>query len=462
LRQGRNSAFFNLVFLILAILSAGNCFALDFSVFVVRGFEGKGPLEFNYPEDLLITEDGRIIVADQKNNRLQVLGKDGDFIRFIPQLQQLSESADEAEKIANQKNFEELQNQLKKPAGLAMDKDGRLYVSCQDTNQILIIDFESGKLLGKLGKTGKGQGQLRSPMDIDVDSSGRIAVAEWRNQRVQILDQNGKCLKEIIYNEETKRGYKPVSPRGVFWTVEGKLLVTYPLFNQVVCWNVDNGELLWRYGIKGSDRGMLHNPSYITNSTDGRFLISDTLNHRLVEISRDGKYYQNYNVRKGSAPGRLISPRGIMLNKEGTLVIADQGNNRIHFFQPGQATLMLREVKELALKDDWQSAMPKIERILYLQPNNSQARELMVNALYYFGDKAFAEGEYLKAEENFRRVLRYRPDDPNIPEKLDAIFWASNQGLIANVVFGIIAIVVALILIWILKVIVYRFILSRK
>lgn len=443
----------------LMLASAG--FALDLSDFVVRGFEGKGPLEFNTPEDLILTEDGRIVIADQKNNRIQVLTKEGNFIRFIPQLPALPENTDPAVMQAAKENFAQLQKLLKKPVGLAFGPDRNLYISCQDADAIAIVEFESGKLLGTLGKSGKGQGQLRSPMDIDISSDGRIAVAEWRNQRVQILDGEGKCRREIIYNEESKRGYKPVSPRGVFWTVEGKLLVSYPLFNQVVCWNIETGEIEWRYGIKGRDRGMLNNPSFFALSPEGRFLISDTLNHRIVEITRDGKYHFNYPIRKGSGPGRLISPRGLMVNKEETLVVSDQGNNRVHLFQPGQATLMLREVKELALKDDWGAAMPKIERILYLKPNESQARELMVNALYYFGDKAFGEGDYLKSEEYFRRVLRYRPDDPNIPQKLDAIFWASNQGLIANVVFGIIAVIIALILIWILKIVISRFVFSR-
>ena len=447
--------------LICMLLVASSGFALDLAEFVVRGFEGKGPLEFNTPEDLILSRDGRIIVADQKNNRIQVLTNEGNFIRFIPQIRQAPESSDAAIKKAAQENFDRLQDLMKKPTGLAFDKEQRLYVSCQDSDTILIIDFETGEMLGSLCKSGKGQGELRSPMDIDISHDGRIAVAEWRNQRVQILDDQGKCLKEIIYNEEAKRGYKAVSPRGVFWTVDGKLIVTYPLFNQVVCWNIELGQIEWRYGIKGRDRGMLNNPSYVANAPEGRFLISDSMNHRIVEITRDGKFHFNYPIRKGSAPGRLISPRGLMVNRDETLVVADQGNNRIHLFQPGQATLMLREVKELALKDDWVSAMPKIERILYLKPNESQARELMVNALYYFGDRAFAEGDFLKSEEYFRRVLRYRPDDPNIPQKLDAIFWASNQGLIANVVFGIIAVIIALILIWILKVMITRLIFNR-
>jgi len=117
---------------------------------------------------------------------------------------------------------------------------------------------------------------------------------------------------------------------------------------------------------------------------------------------------------------------------------------------------MLREVKQFALKDDWESAMPRIEKILYLQPNNQQAIDLMVNGLYFFGNQAFNEKNYEKAEEFYRRVLRYKPEDPEIPQKLDAIFWAANQGLIATVIFGIIAVVVGLIIIWILKIFISR------
>jgi tetratricopeptide (TPR) repeat protein len=106
--------------------------------------------------------------------------------------------------------------------------------------------------------------------------------------------------------------------------------------------------------------------------------------------------------------------------------------------------------------------LPKIERILYLQPNNPQALDLMINGLYFFGNQAFNEGNYDKAEEFYRRILRYRPDDPAIPQKLDAIFWAANQGLIATTIFGIIATIVGLILVWILKVLLSRFIFSKS
>jgi len=452
-----------LLFSLLAI-SAGAETSLDFSVFNSKGFEGKGPLEFGSPEDLIITREGLIIVADHRNNRLQVLKGDGEFVGVVPNIAKIDESKFDAAALeARKKNLEELTTLFKKPVGLAQNSQGLLYVTLMESDKIAIVDPRNGALTGTLCKSGKGQGELYGPMDIDVSFDGRIAVAEWRNRRVQILNDEGKCLKELIYQEETKKGaLSAVAPRGVHWMSDGKLAVSYPLYNQVVCWEPNTGEVLWRYGgIKGNDKGMLNNPSFITSALGSNLLIADTLNHRIVEITGDGKYFEHHG-RRGSRPGALLSPRGIALNREEVLVISDQGNNRVHFFQPGQTTLMLREVKQMALKDDWDNAAPRIEQILYLQPNNSDAHELMVNALYYFGNRSFNAREYDKAEEFYRRILRYRPEDPNIPQKLDAIFWAVNQSLIASIVFGIIATIAGLILIWVLKLLISRFIFTQS
>ncbi len=456
--------------------------SLDLSVFSAKGFEGKGPLEFNVPEDLLLLPDGQILVADQRNNRLQLLTAEGDFVRAIPQLlasepvradgkKQTSAkslippkaASSSAALEAKNKFLAEVQRYFPRPTGLALDNQGRVYVTLSESDLIAIVDIASGNVVDTLGRSGRAQGELFGPMDIDLSHDGRIAVAEFRNRRVQILSEDGKCLKELIYQEETaKGGFNAVPPRGVHWLNDGNLVVTYPTFNQIVCWEPKDGAIVWRYGSqKGSEKGMLNSPSYISRSLNGNLLISDTLNHRIVEITRDGKFFEHYG-RRGSAPGRILMPRGLALNRDESLAISDQGNNRIHFFLPGQATLTLREAKQLALKDDWVSAMSRIERVLYLQPNNEQAHDLMVNALYYFGNKAFNERDYYKAEEFYRRVLRYRPDDANIPQKLDAIFWAANQGLIASIVFGIIAVIAGLIIIWIIKILLTRFIFTQS
>lgn len=459
------------LFILTLISVTGKC-SMDFSEFTTRGFEGKGPLEFNSPEDVVITRDGQIVVADQNNNRIQVFDAKGDFARFLPA--KVTEATIRFSPPANESNSErkareseenrlnKLQNSFREPLGIALDNIGNLYVSMMKDDIILIIDFKSGNVVGSIGKSGKQPGELYYPMDIDISSAGHIAVSEFRNKRVQILDVNGNCLKELRYQEQdAKNNISSIAPRGVHWTNDNRLIVTYPTYNQVVCWEPYEGAVIWRYGgIKGSNDGEMNNPSFICNGVDGSILVSDTLNHRITEISRTGKFNAHYGKR-GSAPGRIYVPRGIALTTDENLVIADQGNNRLHFFRPGQATLTLREAKQFALKDDWTNAITRISKVLYLQPNNEQARDLMVNALYYFGNEAFDKGDYIKAEENYRRVLKYRPEDSSIKEKLDAVFWASNQETIAIAVLVVVGIIVGLFCLWIGKVLVLR-LLNKK
>lgn len=430
--------------------------AMDLSVFQTRGFEGKGELEFNQPEDIVLAPDGNYVVADTNNNRLQVLSPHGDFVRIIPPPKAKNEALTATVVDTRPANVIKFQNTyFKKPVGLTFGSDGKLYCSLSSQDHIAVIDYTSGNLENVFGGNGKALGQLWMPMDIDIDDQNRIAVAEFRNRRVQILSSNGEGLKEIVYQEELPRaGYRRIEPRGVKWTADGDLIVTYPNYHQVVCWNINDGSIKWRYGGNkpGNDKGTLNNPSYVANGQETHLLVSDTKNGRIVEMTREGKFYEHHS-RKGSAPGRLNSPRGLFLGKDDNLAVVDSGNSRMHFFSPGQASMLLKEANDFAVHDDWLGVMHNAEKVLYLQPNNDQAINLMVNAYYYFGDKAFKEKDFDKAEDYYRRVLRYKPDDGNIPQKLDAIFWENNRPYIVTGIAIIVGFVALIILVWVLKLI---------
>ena len=422
--------------------------SLDFSVFNVRGFEGKGELEFNQPEDLVVAPDGNYIIADTNNNRLQVLDSSGNFLRIIPPPRPKNEALEATAVDTRPANVIKFQNNnFKRPVGLSFGPDGKLYCSLSTQDYIAVIDYASGNLERILGGHGKNSNQFWMPMDIDVNDNSMIAVAEFRNKRVQILDKEGNCQKEIIYQEETdKGGFRRLEPRGVKWTADGNIVITYPKYHQVVCWDLKDSSIKWRYGGNkpGIDRGCLNNPSYVCLAPDNHLLITDTQNGRVVEITKDGKYFHHHS-KKGSPPGRLNYPRGLFLNSDETLAVSDSGNSRVQFFSQGQASILLKEANTLALKDDWHGVMACAEKIIYLQPNNQQAMNLMVNAYYFFGDKAFKEKEYDKAEDYYRRVLRYKPDDGNIPQKLDAIFWENNRPYIITgiaIILGFIALII--------------------
>lgn len=455
-----------LFFLFIATVSQAK---LDFSDFATKGFEGKGKLEFHSPEDVIMTNDGQFIIADQRNNRLQVLDSKGDFVRFIPENKNkpVNILPPEKETPAQKKAREATEQWLSKcqstftaPIGLAMDSKGLLYVSMMNNHNILIIDFSTGQVIDALGGkvASRKQNEFFQPMDIDISPKDLLAVAEFKNNRVQIIDlSTKKCVKELIYQQQ-EENKKPVSlsPRGVHWTNDGRLLVSYPSYNQIVCWQPLSGEIIWRYGgYEGSEKGKLYNPSYICEGVDGGFLVTDTLNNRIVEISRDGKFVEHYSKR-GTAPGKLYGPRGLVLTPDENLFVIDQSNNRVQFFRPGQATLTLREAKQFALQDDWENAKLRIIKVLNLQPNNEQARDLMVNALYYFGDQAFNKGDYKTADDNYRSVMKYRPDDVNVKEKLDKVFWASNEQTITTAILIAVSAIGFLFCLWIVKMLVKR------
>ncbi|MFZ2959494.1 MAG: 6-bladed beta-propeller [Candidatus Ozemobacteraceae bacterium] len=467
--------------------------AIEYSNFVTRGFEGKGELEFILPEDIVAGPDGEIIVADQKNNRIQVLNPDLTFRRFIvinantvgfasvsaflnagtlSGTASGSSLASQTPKVAkapkapkagtkgdrNDADLATTSPHLDRPVGLALDRKGRLLVSSSGNSQIYIFQYSTGALLGVIGKKGRGQGMFDAPLDIDVSPEGLLAVADSNNRRIQIFDADGKFQREIYYKEETaKKELRSIAPRGVHWLSAGELIVSYPMFCQVACWE-PKGSLLWRYGIQGNAKGELYEPSFIGAGPAGHVLISDSRNHRIVEITATGLFVKNYPIGRGSGPGRLFWPRGIIFGREDALTICDQGNNRIQIFRPSKAALILREAKVLAEKDRWDEAMPKIEQVLNLQPDDGDARLMLVNALHYFGDRSFQAGDFEKSEEYFRRVLIYNPNDLEVAKKLDMLFWASNKDLIMRGVIGLIGVVAGLLLLWVLKIALSRLI----
>ncbi|HNV68407.1 MAG TPA: NHL repeat-containing protein, partial [Candidatus Ozemobacteraceae bacterium] len=389
---------------LLLVLHAGAGFSVEFSTFQARGYEGRGPGEFIGPEDLILGPSGEIVVADSRNNRVQVLSSAGIFQRmiwlrqetpgvasYISDLEKSLASGtaksvagtkkDDAEEQVGKKSDRaeriRLPNgtsiSMDKPSGLALDSQGRLFVACPGSNQILIFRLTDGVFLGMFSRPGRMQGTLDGPIDIDVRQDGLLAVAESTAKRVQIFNPDGSFVRELLYKEETpKRGLQSLVPRGVFWMPGGELLVSYPTFNQVVAWDM-KGNIVWRYGVKGSGKGELSEPSFFCHGPEGHVFVSDSGNHRIVEITPMGLFVKNFAMGRGSSPGRLLRPGGIAFTSADSLFVADTGNNRVQIFTPSRAALILKDAKELTMKDRWDEALPRIEQVLTLEPNDAEA-----------------------------------------------------------------------------------------
>jgi DNA-binding beta-propeller fold protein YncE len=85
------------------------------------------------------------------------------------------------------------------PNDVLVAPNGDVYVadghSSSDTANARIFKFsKDGTLLATWGKKGTGPGEFDQPHALAMDSRGRLFVGDRSNNRIQILDQNGKLL----------------------------------------------------------------------------------------------------------------------------------------------------------------------------------------------------------------------------------------------------------------------------
>lgn len=88
------------------------------------------------------------------------------------------------------------------PRGLAVDREGNLFILDSGNNRIQKFD-QNGNFLMSIGREGQGPGEFLNPYDIVLDQEGNLYVADYGNTRVQCFDNNG----QYMYSFEVNRGF---------------------------------------------------------------------------------------------------------------------------------------------------------------------------------------------------------------------------------------------------------------
>ena len=132
------------------------------------GSKGRGDGEFNLPHGIAIDSQGRVIVCDRENERLQLFDGSGGF-------------------IAAWKS-----PQLGKPYGIATAPDGHVFIidggspSVRPEQRGKAVELDaSGTVIDTFGSFGQAPGQFQLGHDIAIGPDGAIYVAEGTGARVQ-------------------------------------------------------------------------------------------------------------------------------------------------------------------------------------------------------------------------------------------------------------------------------------
>ncbi|WP_033417607.1 NHL repeat-containing protein [Cytophaga aurantiaca] len=181
--------------------------------------------EFNHPSGIAVDGDGNIYIADRLNHVIRKIFSTGEVTTFAG-----SGTAGYADAtgIAAQFNF---------PTGVAVDKDGNVYVA--DQGNQLIRKITSGgavsTLAGQAGTSGTADGmgslaQFNAPTGVAVDASGNVFVADQGNNRIRIVTSSGSVStlagSSGGYMDGTGTGAQFQNPVALVLDAHGNIYVT--------------------------------------------------------------------------------------------------------------------------------------------------------------------------------------------------------------------------------------------
>lgn len=130
------------------------------------GGHGAGPGQFQRPAGIA-WHKGRIYVADAANNRVQIFTDEGKHLGVLGR-------PDEP-------------LPLRFPYDVTVGPDGAVYIAEYGSGRVTKVSTD-GKLLGRFGSVGRGDGKLCTPWGLAVDSELRILVMDTGNRRIVELE----------------------------------------------------------------------------------------------------------------------------------------------------------------------------------------------------------------------------------------------------------------------------------
>jgi DNA-binding beta-propeller fold protein YncE len=176
---------------------------------------------------------------------------------------------------------------LVSPGGMAIDVENRLlYVADIEQDQVLVYDADSLKLKRRIGTGGTKHastdpGDFARPAGVAVDSDGNLYVADTLNNRVEIFDGDGKFVSTF-----GKAGDGPgyfSRPKGVAIDSDGHIWVTDGMQDRVQVFNRD-AQLLITFGGHGLLPGMFQGITGIIIDKQNRVFTSEIFPGRVQQF----------------------------------------------------------------------------------------------------------------------------------------------------------------------------------
>ena len=336
---------------------------------------GVSATSLNSPSGVAVNPTGTLYVADTGNNRI---------------LSYLSASTI-ASQVLGQPNFSSntannggvSASSVSGPRGLSFDPlFYDLYVADTVNNRVLVfssatfssLNTTAGKVYGQPSYTsnianngGISGGCLNAPQGVFVSGNRKVYIADTGNNRVLYYDTSNTTTS-FIYGQANAISNSPnrggsvnattlSSPVSVNRDPSGQIYVSDQGNNRILVYPSDPGQRTARqtygqgsftssaFNTSGLNATGLGNPAGVSVSGDGSLYVADSGNNRLLRYPPNRQVYgqPGYTTNtpnNGKLNGSSVNaPAGTAIDRSssaysGGLYLADQSNNRVLYFPP--------------------------------------------------------------------------------------------------------------------------------
>ena len=148
---------------------------------------------FTRPHGITIGPDDSLYCTDDSDHTVRKFTPDG---KLVLTLGTSGRPSDTGTTSIDYRGIVRAAGPFNYPTNVAVAPGGELYVSDGYGNARIHAFAPDGRLLRSWGEPGDGPGQFRVPHGIAVDRDGTVYVADRENSRVQMFDPEGNYLRE--------------------------------------------------------------------------------------------------------------------------------------------------------------------------------------------------------------------------------------------------------------------------
>ena len=211
------------------------------------------------------------------------------------------------------------------PSGVAVDEASRrVFLADAESPRVFVLDFE-GNYLESWGPTGG----FKRPAGLALDSTGRLYVADVMGKSVYVFNIDGSLAKKVQSRLSTDGRFK--KPLNVAIGPNDEVLVLDAISFTVEVQDAQ-GELMATIGQPGNAAGYFARPKGLAVDREGHVFVSDSAFDNIQVFDLAGNLLMFFGETGGQF-GQFNLVSGLFVDEEDRLFVADSYNHRIQAFK---------------------------------------------------------------------------------------------------------------------------------